>query len=600
MLILSIADIEKLAEEDKLTAIEQLLFDNCRIGGVTELGNGDLPEGPSPERSIRAGLLRYLILGGCRSYELHGRGVVLRGAWIDGELDLRFAKAKGSINFVRCGFGSAIMARQARLEFLRLDDCSVPALDAEGATIKGDVMLRGLRSSGEVSFGGAEIGGQLSCMGAILNGNGKRALVAQRASISDGVFLRGLKSLGEVSLSGAEIGGQLTCKGADLNGEGGKALDAQGAKIGGGVFLERVKTKGELSFSGAEIGNQFVSKFANLNGGGGKALNGERMIIKGSLLWRDVQDVVGIVTLAAAHLENLADDEASWTLVSDLILVGVTYDNLVDPLGLSFRKIWLRKGAARNGKFHPQPYQQLAKFYRETGHRHEAREILIEKEREQRKAVRASIRKARRKAERNDPFSVKTALSWSWNVARPWVSFNVGRWLRIGWNWLWDILIRYIAGYGYKPWFSLWWLCGLVVAMMVIACFTWNAGDFAPNSAIVLTSSEWKALADLPEIYTSLSDDAKRMIVEDMTPAHLWSDTHAPGKDYETFYSFAYALDVVVPVLDLGQTDAWAPSPARGGWGYWMFYAQKMFVVLGWVVTAIAAAAISGMIRRDD
>lgn len=31
-----------------------------------------------------------------------------------------------------------------------------------------------------------------------------------------------------------------------------------------------------------------------------------------------------------------------------------------------------------------------------------------------------------------------------------------------------------------------------------------------------------------------------------------------------------------------------------------MFYAQKMFVVAGWVVTAIAAAAISGMIRRDD
>ncbi|MDZ7871795.1 MAG: hypothetical protein U5N27_00565 [Rhizobium sp.] len=27
---------------------------------------------------------------------------------------------------------------------------------------------------------------------------------------------------------------------------------------------------------------------------------------------------------------------------------------------------------------------------------------------------------------------------------------------------------------------------------------------------------------------------------------------------------------------------------------------QKMFIVAGWVVTAIAAAAISGMIRRDD
>lgn len=219
----------------------------------------------------------------------------------------------------------------------------------------------------------------------------------------------------------------------------------------------------------------------------------------------------------------------------------------------------MRGGATFRGQFHPQPYQQLAKFYRDTGHRYEAREILIEKEREQRKAAKSGI------------------------IVR-----------------LWDAAAEAVAGYGYKPWLSLWWLGGLVAVMMGMAQLTWNAGDFAPNSAIVLTSPEWKALADLPEVYTALSDDSKRMIVEDMTPARQWSDALAPGKDYETFYSFAYALDVVVPVLDLGQTDAWAPSPARGEWGYRLFYLQKMFVVLGWVVTAIAAAAISGMIRRDD
>ncbi|MFN3319483.1 MAG: hypothetical protein ACK43M_12100 [Allorhizobium sp.] len=120
--------------------------------------------------------------------------------------------------------------------------------------------------------------------------------------------------------------------------------------------------------------------------------------------------------------------------------------------------------------------------------------------------------------------------------------------------------------------------------MMGMAQLTWNAGDFAPNSAVVLTSQDWKTIADGPS----------------ENPAADWTDALAPGKDYETFYSFAYALDVVVPVLDLGQTDAWAPSPARGDWGYWMFYLQKIFIVLGWVVTAIAAAAISGMIRRDD
>jgi hypothetical protein len=225
------------------------------------------------------------------------------------------------------------------------------------------------------------------------------------------------------------------------------------------------------------------------------------------------------------------------------MLIGATYENLIGPLDLPFRKRWLKNGANVTGQFHPQPYQQLAKFYRETGHRREAREILIEKEKEQRKAAKSGI------------------------LVR-----------------LWDAVAYAVAGYGYKPWLSLWWLGGMVAVVMGMALATWNAGDFAPNSAVILTSQDWKTIAD------GSSEN----------PAAEWTDTHAPGKDYETFYSFAYALDVVVPVLDLGQTDAWAPSPARGGWGYWMFYLQKMFIVAGWVVTAIAAAAISGMIRRDD
>jgi hypothetical protein len=149
---------------------------------------------------------------------------------------------------------------------------------------------------------------------------------------------------------------------------------------------------------------------------------------------------------------------------------------------------------------------------------------------------------------------------------------------------LWDAAAEAVAGYGYKPWLSLWWLAGLIAVMMGLAQLTWNAGDFAPNSAVILTSPDWKTIADGPS----------------QNPAAAWSGALAAGKDYETFYSFAYALDVVVPVLDLGQTDAWAPSPARGDWGYRLFYLQKMFIVAGWVVTAIAAAAISATIRRDD
>ena len=644
MLIRTYADIESLKGIDALSPAEKKLIEGCKRGELTTLGNGTRPKRPSKARTIRADLLRYLILGGCEQCRLHEKGVQLEGAWIVGELDLSFASAKGAVRLLRCAFAEPIVADQANFDRLVLNGSSLPSLNAQGATIKGHAFLRKLKSTGEVSFvgteiggqltaeeaelnggegsalnaqgatirggvfldnlkgigevsfSGAEIGGQLSCDGAELHGGEGEALNAQGATIRGGVFLRNLKSTGEVSLSGAEIGGELSCDGAELNGGEGEALNAQNATIRGGTFLRKLKSTGEVSFSGAEIEGQLSAEEAELNGEKGKALNAQRMIVRGGFIWRKLKAVVGEVDLNAAHLSDLVDDEQSWKAVSQLMLMGATYENLVGPHSLPFRKLWLKNGAIFNGQFHPQPYQQLAKFYRETGHRHEAREILIEKEREQRKAVRASIRKA----ESDVPFSVKTTLPWSWDAIRRWISFYLSPWLRIGWNWFWDILIRYIAGYGYKPWLSLAWLAGMIGIVWIGAFVTWDAGDFAPNSAIVLTSPEWKAVADLPEVYTAISEDAKQMIVEDMTPAHPWSAPDAPGKDYESFYSLAYALDVVVPVLDLGQTDAWAPSPARGDWGYRMFYLQKMFIVLGWVVTAIAAAAISGMIRRDD
>ena len=600
MLIRTYADIESLKGIDALSPAEKKLIEGCKRGELTTLGNGTRPKRPSKARTIRADLLRYLILGGCEQCRLHEKGVQLEGAWIVGELDLSFASAKGAVRLLRCAFAEPIVADQANFDRLVLNGSSLPSLNAQGATIKGHAFLRKLKSTGEVSFVGTEIGGQLTAEEAELNGGEGSALNAQGATIRGGVFLRNLKSTGEVSLSGAEIGGELSCDGAELNGGEGEALNAQNATIRGGTFLRKLKSTGEVSFSGAEIEGQLSAEEAELNGEKGKALNAQRMIVRGGFIWRKLKAVVGEVDLNAAHLSDLVDDEQSWKAVSQLMLMGATYENLVGPHSLPFRKLWLKNGAIFNGQFHPQPYQQLAKFYRETGHRHEAREILIEKEREQRKAVRASIRKGRRKAESDVPFSVKTTLPWSWDAIRRWISFYLSPWLRIGWNWFWDILIRYIAGYGYKPWLSLAWLAGMIGIVWIGAFVTWDAGDFAPNSAIVLTSPEWKAVADLPEVYTAISEDAKQMIVEDMTPAHPWSAPDAPGKDYESFYSLAYALDVVVPVLDLGQTDAWAPSPARGDWGYRMFYLQKMFIVLGWVVTAIAAAAISGMIRRDD
>ncbi|MCV2865600.1 hypothetical protein OE647_12780 [Defluviimonas sp. WL0075] len=56
---------------------------------------------------------------------------------------------------------------------------------------------------------------------------------------------------------------------------------------------------------------------------------------------------------------------------------------------------------------------------------------------------------------------------------------------------------------------------------------------------------------------------------------------------------------MVVPILTLGQTTAWAPSTNRGAWGRVLWWARWVLSSAGWIVTALGAAAITGIIRRD-
>ncbi|MBB5274360.1 hypothetical protein HNR26_000398 [Rhizobium rosettiformans] len=334
-----------------------------------------------------------------------------------------------------------------------------------------------------------------------------------------------------------------------------------------------------------------------MNGGNGYALNAQRIVVREGLYWRQLKIVVGRIDLNTAHLGDLVDDEQSWNEVFSLSLVGMTYEDLAGPHDLPSRKLWLKKGAKFIGQFHPQPYQQLAKFYRETGHRHEAREILIEKEKEQRKAVRTSICSATKELHSGSPPPLRTILPWLKYVRRRYIDFFLLPWLKFGLNWFWDKLSRRITGYGYKPWLSFGPLLTLVAAMAILSHITWKQGDFAPNSDVILTSADWKA-------YTEGTTERP----PSATPAADWSngpnrqtgEGAGPGRDYETFNALAYGVDVVVPVLNLGQTAAWAPSTSRGPWGWWLFYLQKLFIIAGWGVTAIVAASISGMIRRDD
>ncbi|MBS8258699.1 hypothetical protein DYI23_00585 [Roseibium polysiphoniae] len=469
------------------------------------------------------------------------------------------------------------------------------------------VFLRGLKSIGEVRLSGAEIGGSLDCMDAELDGAGGLALNAQDVRVTGEVFLRGVKSKGEVFLAGAEIGGQLDCTDAELDGRGAEAINAEGLRVKGHVLLWDLNTRGEVCLIGAAIGGELDCGGAELDGGDWKALNAQRLVVKEGFIWRQVKSAKGEVDLNAAHLGDLVDDAESWDKAAEVALVGLTYDNLVGPLDLGMRKAWLKKGAELNGNFHPQPYQQLAKVFRESGHRRAALEILVEKEIEQRKSTRRSLWRQLSEAEatvkqkrgvfthgftfpgrvERDEFTQSAIQK---DIRNQIAIYKLKSYFYIIVHCIIDFNVGFLFGYGVKKWRIIRVLPILIIVLSVFSSNAWNAGDFAPNSPVILTSSAW--------IDVSKPNTEDR--VGHANPASEWSGRYGAGRDYETFAPLLYAVDMVVPIVDLGQSDAWAPSTTRGPWGWWLFYLGKVFALLGWMISTYAVAFFTGMIRLDD
>ncbi|MGC1428912.1 MAG: hypothetical protein WA822_10010, partial [Albidovulum sp.] len=147
-----------------------------------------------------------------------------------------------------------------------------------------------------------------------------------------------------------------------------------------------------------------------------------------------------------------------------------------------------------------------------------------------------------------------------------------------------DHTLNLIVGYGYRPLRSVGALFILWVVASLLAYAAWDEGSFAPNSDVILSSDEWTVLANDSSVYN---------------PAKSWSDKHAAGQDWETFSPWAYGFDIVVPILNVGQTDAWAPSTNRRGWGWRLWWARWFLSSFGWIISALGAAAITGLIRRD-
>ena len=380
-----------------------------------------------------------------------------------------------------------------------------------------------------------------------LQGTHTGPIRADGLDVGGGVFLReGFHATGVVRLLGARIRGNLECAGGRFENPGGDALNADGVRVGDAVFLrEGFHATGEVRLVGARIRGVLDCTGGTFENPGGDALTADGLEVGGGVFLRrgsqgKAFQATGKVSLAHAKARFLVDDEASWPAHGDLDLRGFVYEGIVGPTDAASRLRWLGRQypkKRRRGDYHPQPYEKLATVLRRAGHVAASKKVLMAKEKDLRKYG------------------------------------DLGFGARV-WNWILGATI----GYGYRVRRALGWAAGVVLLGMLFFWLGHRAGLLSPTF--------------------SLSAEAA-------APSEKRLD--------ETFCPWVYTLDTFLPIVDLHQEGRWLPN--HGGsdvlttfypdryvgitWGELLCVWFWFEIGAGWLLTTLALAGLTGLIRRD-
>ncbi len=564
------SELLKLAEKKfgKLTPAEKKLFRRTAEGEIADYSpKSKKPIEPAnaakwgPSRVLLADRIAWLCTDKQAAQLVTHRGILIKGARIDEELDLAHARVPFPLLFEKCKI-------TAELHFLR---AHIVALYMLGTHI-GKLFAGGLRTTGPVYFGDnfaaddevrlieASLGGNLDCRNGQFTNKGGHALSADGLKVEGGVFLSaGFRADGEVCLLGATVGGNLDCEGAEFVNSDGVALRADGLKVGQSVYLRKgFQAKGEVCLNRATVRGdldcsegQFIKKH-------GRALSADRLRVDGCVYLCSDLKVEGIVRFGAARIGRcffLADLNSpeemtldlgsakigilhydkieSWPKPGRLVLRALEYLEISDrsPKDSKMHIEWLR----RQKGFWPQPYEQLAKVLRQSGDGAGAREVLVAKNKDKAK---------------------RTKLTFPEKC--------------------WYHVLGRSIGYGHKPW--------LAIPLALV---------------IVLFGSMFFKEGYSHGLVTPLSEAA---YAEDNTGTHRISEV------YPVFNSFIYSLDVFVPVVDLHQVKYWLPNANRGAelvptssaalcTGGLLLSWLWIETALGWILTTLFLVGLTGLVR---
>ncbi|MFB6783043.1 MULTISPECIES: oxidoreductase [unclassified Streptomyces] len=441
---------------DELTSPERELWDAFPEGRRVDLRTGSpeddrVDEGGhwGPGRRVRAAVITALLLGANTTQP----GVVaclrLAGARISGRLNLAGAQIAHALWLEGCWFEESVDLLGASTQTLVISGSQVPGIEAASARIEGILDLRrsvveSLDSSPfnhvstALSLSDARVSGGVLLNGAEISAPGGWAVAAGGLVMDGGVFCNGgFVARGEVRLLGAQLPGGLFMGGARLEGPSSRgvalALDnavASTIDLSGGFTAS-----GTVRLRGARISDSLTFGGAVLNGspdGRGPSLVAPLMQAV-DFDFTVAHPPSGTVDLRGAQVSYLHDSEHSWPDVVELdgfVYGSIKMDEAVRQReSVTHRVAWIR----RSPGYSPQPYEQLASWYRKAGHDDDARRVLLAKQRHRRRTLHPLAR-------------------------------------------VWGHLLDTTVGYGYRPWLAGVWL----LALTLLGSLSFGAGSPRP------------------------------------------------------------------------------------------------------------------------
>jgi hypothetical protein len=593
-----------MATKKELMQCERRLLEAA--GALVDVREGDprrddpaRSRGWGPERTVRAEFLRDLLTNSAEGL----RTLRLQGARISGALDLEGDDLVSGILLKDCSMDEPVNLRQTRAPVIRLPGCHLPSLEAAQLDVRGSLILDSITAT-SVDLHGAHIAGFLSLDGAILTNPSGTTLEGYALTAGQGMSCgHGFTSKGLIGLYGARVPQGLSFTGATLENAVGWALDAQGMQVGdylfpgssisskegfnadGGLRLIDVRVDGFMCCWGAHIkphrefsaaiagrglivtGNLMMNegfaaeglihltnaqvseeidlKGAILSNPQGYALQAERLAVGDSVLCTKGFTALGAVRLADSKIGGNLDFTGA--LLSEpagntLDLRGVTARTLIAQPATPANQIDLRHARVIVLDDNPATWPaqlQLRGFTYEN-------------------------------LEQDRSVSVSTRLGWlerdtEGYIPQPYEQL-VSTYRRAGqeeaarkvaiakrkrqrqmlnppakiWNWLLYLSI----GYGYRTWHAGLWLLGLMLA---------GAAVFA----------------------------------------HAYpTDMIATSRHPMPFNAPIYTLDVLLPIINLGQEDSWQPTGIALG-VYWAL------IILGWALSSALVAGLAGIVKQD-